>query len=115
MPLGSGAASPNTHANGCSRDRHPPITRRVTLIALDSLTRIHTQDENAAGAMSALHNDGIKPLARDTGAAVIIIHHTNKGQGSAYTRARGSTDIVYAMDAGIDVRPSEPMSDASAE
>ena len=58
--------------------------------------------------MSALYNDGIKPLARETGAAVIVIHPTNKGQGSAYVRARGSSDIVYAMDAGIDVRPKEP-------
>lgn len=37
-----------------------------------------------------------------------MIHHTNKGAGNAYTRARGSSDIVYAMDAGIDVRPTEP-------
>jgi hypothetical protein len=31
------------------------------LIVLDSLTRLHTDDENAAGAMSKLYNDGIKP------------------------------------------------------
>jgi AAA domain-containing protein len=79
-----------------------------TLIVLDSLTRIHTQDENAVGAMSALYNDGIKPLARETGAAVVLIHHTNKGQRSSYTRARGSSDIVYAMDGGIDARQVEP-------
>lgn len=70
------------------------------LIVLDSLTRIHTEDENNAAAMSKLYNDGIKPLARETGAAVVVIHHTNKAGG-----ARGSVDIVNAMDAGLSVTP----------
>ena len=51
--------------------------------------------------MSKLYNDAIKPLAREAGAAVVLIHHTNKGGGNSYTRARGSSEILYAMDAGI--------------
>jgi len=43
------------------------------LIVLDSLTRLHTEDENQAGAMSKLYNDGIKPLARETAAAVVFL------------------------------------------
>jgi hypothetical protein len=66
------------------------------LIILDSLTRLHTQDENSAGAMSTLFNEGIQPLARETGAAVLLIHHTNKSGGE-----RGSIDIVASVDAAL--------------
>lgn len=75
------------------------------LIVVDSLTRVHTQDENNAGAMNVLFNDGIIPLARETGAAVLVLHHTNKSEStSSYTRTRGSSDIGAAIDTGIDVR-----------
>jgi hypothetical protein len=67
-----------------------------TLILLDSLTRLHTQDENSAGSMSALFNEGIQPLARETGAAVILIHHTGKSGTE-----RGSIDIVASADAAL--------------
>lgn len=77
---------------------------RPTLIILDSLTRIHTQDENSAGSMAALFNDAIKPLAREADAAVVLIHHVNKSDGSAtWKRARGSSDITSFPDAGYDV------------
>ena len=75
------------------------------LIVLDSLTRFHSQDENSAGGMAALFNDAIKPLARQTGAAVVLIHHTNKTDStSGFKRARGSGDISASPDAGFDVR-----------
>lgn len=99
---------------GIRLDRRPEEFREEaldynpSLIVLDSLTRLHTDDENNAGAMSKLYNDGVIPLARETGAAVVLIHHTNKGGGNAYARSRGSTDITYGVDAGIDVRPTEP-------
>ena len=64
-----------------------------TLIVLDSLTRLHTQDENSAGAMSAVFNDGIQPLARDTGAAVVLIHHDSRAGNP-----RGSIDIEGSVD-----------------
>jgi hypothetical protein len=63
------------------------------LIVLDSLTRLHTKDENNNGEISALFNDGIQPLARETGAAVLLIHHTNKAGGT-----RGATDIEGSVD-----------------
>lgn len=76
------------------------------LIVLDSLTRIHTEDENSAGAMARLFNDGIKPLSRMADAAVVLIHHVNKSESpSSWKRARGSSDITNYPDAGWDVAP----------
>lgn len=75
------------------------------LIILDSLTRFHTEDENNAGAISALFNDALMPLARKTGAAVVLIHHANKtDSNSSYKRSRGSGDITAGADCGYDVR-----------
>jgi hypothetical protein len=76
-----------------------------TLVVLDSLTRFHTEDENHAGAMASLFHHAIKPLARETGAAVVLIHHANKSDSnSSYKRSRGSGDIPASVDAGFDVR-----------
>jgi hypothetical protein len=75
------------------------------LIVLDSLTRFHTEDENHAGAMAGLFHHAIKPLARETGAAVVLIHHANKTESnSSYRRSRGSGDITASVDCGFDVR-----------
>lgn len=75
------------------------------LIILDSLTRLHTINENNAGEVAALFNNGINPLARETGAAVIFLHHTNKSESnSSYAKARGSTDITASPDTGFELR-----------
>lgn len=78
------------------------------LIVIDSLTRVHTIDENSAGAMAKLFNDSLKPLARSTGAATILLHHAGKGDGSGYKRARGSGDITASVDTAIDCRALQP-------
>lgn len=76
-----------------------------TLVVLDSLTRFHTEDENHAGSMAGLFHNAIKPLARETGAGVVLIHHANKtDSNSSYKRSRGSGDIPASVDAGYDVR-----------
>lgn len=76
-----------------------------SLVVLDSLTRFHTEDENHAGAMASLFHNAIKPLARETGAAVVLIHHANKSESnSSYRRSRGSGDITASVDSGFDVR-----------
>jgi len=55
--------------------------------------------------MSAIFNDALKPLARQTDAAVVLIHHANKSESnSSYRRSRGSGDITAAPDCGYDVR-----------
>ena len=75
------------------------------LIVVDSLTRVHSGDENNAGFIAGLFNDGISPLVRETGAALVILHHVNKSDGnSAFGRVRGSSDIVGAIDAGFDIQ-----------
>ena len=75
------------------------------LIVIDAMRRIHTGDENSAGEMNKLFNDSIKPLARDTGAAVLMIHHSNKSDtNSSFKRTAGSNDIGAGVDWGFDVR-----------
>lgn len=74
------------------------------LIVIDSLSRIHSEDENSANSMAKLFRDAIQPLARETGAAVVVIHHTIKGDATnSFKRARGSGDISAVVDAAIDV------------
>lgn len=101
------------HQQGIRVDRHPEYILEEALdydpaiIVLDSLTRIHTKDENNAGEISALFNDGIVPLARATGATVVLLHHVNKTDStSSFTRARGSSDLSGVIDTGLDLRGS---------
>jgi hypothetical protein len=85
------------------------ISYQPSLIVLDSLTRIHTQDENNAGAMAGLFNDSINVLTKETGSAIVILHHTNKGESnSSYVRTRGSSDIGAAVDCGLEARHTAP-------
>ena len=89
---------------GIKLDRNPDalieeaLDFRPKFIALDSLTRLHSKEENASGDIAPLMNDAIKPLARDVGAAVALIHHHDKNAGAP----RGSTDIVNSADAVIE-------------
>ena len=99
------------HRQGVRLDRNfdklldEAITYQPDMIVLDSLTRFHTRDENNAGEMAGLFNDSINVLCRETGAAVIILHHTNKSEStSSYVRTRGSSDIGAAVDCGIEAR-----------
>jgi len=103
------------HRQGVRLDRRfdkfldEAISYQPSLIVLDSLTRLHTQDENNAGAMASLFNDSINVLTKETGAAIIVLHHTNKGDASSsYTRTRGSSDIGAAVDCGLEARAEAP-------
>ena len=103
------------HRQGIRLDRRfdrfldDAIAYQPSLIVLDSLTRLHTQDENNAGAMAALFNDSINVLTKETGAAIIVLHHTNKGDASSsYVRTRGSSDIGAAVDCGLEARAEAP-------
>lgn len=89
---------------------------KPSLIVLDSLTRFHSQDENSAGTMNKLFNEGIIPLSRETGAAVLLLHHTNKGEGgSTYQRIRGSGDISAAPDNTLELMPTVATNKAGVE
>lgn len=50
------------------------------LIIVDTLSRIHVLDENNNGEMSRLISQ-FEWLAKQTGAAVLYLHHANKGSG----------------------------------
>lgn len=79
-----------------------------TLIVLDSLTALHSADENNANAMRGMFKEAINPLARDTGAAVIVIHHTTKDvDASSFKRARGSGDLTAVVDCAVDARGTD--------
>jgi RecA-family ATPase len=102
------------HRQGIRLDKRPELLQDEALdwepglTVLDSLTRMHTQDENNAGAIAALFNDGINPLARETGATTLLLHHVTKTEStSGFVRARGSGDISASVDSGIDIRQTD--------
>jgi hypothetical protein len=60
-------------------------------------------DENSPAEMTKLMRAGVKPLARESGAAVLITHHTGKdGAG-----VRGATSIRNALDQAIAMKKAE--------
>ena len=102
------------HRQGIRLDRKPELLLDEaldwgpSLIVLDSLTRMHTGDENNAGEVARLFNDGINPLARETGATTLLLHHVTKTESSSsFARARGSGDISASVDSGLDVRSTD--------
>jgi len=102
------------HRQGIRLDRAPELLLdealdwEPDLIVLDSLTRMHTKDENNAGEVAKLFNDGINPLARETGATTLLLHHVTKtDSSSSFFRARGSGDISASVDTGLDVRNAD--------
>jgi hypothetical protein len=79
-----------------------------SLIVIDSLSRIHSEDENSANSMARLFREAIQPLARETGAAVIVVHHAIKSDtATSFQRSRGSGDITAVVDAALDIRGTD--------
>lgn len=92
-------------AQGIRLDTHPELLVqeagifRPDLVVIDSLARAHSKEENSFAEMSEILNGVLKPLARGSGAGIILIHHHDKaGRGP-----RGSGDISAAVDCQIDV------------
>jgi hypothetical protein len=82
------------------------------LIVLDSLARFHSRDEQSAGDMARLFREGITPLARESGAAILVLHHKVKppAKGSppvGLAAARGSGDLAASIDQGFDVTAND--------
>lgn len=73
------------------------------LIVLDSLSRVAMGiEENSNTDMTKLMRQGVVPLARESGAAVLVVHHTTKeGRGS-----RGAGSIRNAADQELSVVPA---------
>jgi hypothetical protein len=73
-------------------------TKDCDLVILETASRLHDGDENAASDMSALVS-AVERLAKETGAAVLLIHHSNKAadynsRGDSQHAARGSSAFV---------------------
>lgn len=71
----------------------------VRLLIADPLRQLHLADENQSGPMSALMSV-FKQIAHDTGAAVLVAHHTSRassqpGYSGTSDSGRGSTALNY--------------------
>jgi hypothetical protein len=74
------------------------------LVILDSLSRVAVgADENSNTEMTRLIRGGVIPISRETGASVVVVHHTNADG----TRSRGATSIRNAVDQMISVVEAE--------
>lgn len=75
------------------------VKRKISVLIIDSLVRIHSGDENSAKDMSSLFRK-ISWLKKN-GITVLINHHHRKGQNSQSVDnqvMRGSVDILAALD-----------------
>lgn len=75
------------------------------LIVIDSQSRVALGvEENDNTEMSSLYRRALVPLARETGAAVVVIHHTASDNAG---KPRGATAIKAAADQVISVIAAE--------
>lgn len=82
------------------------------LIIIDTLSRSHTLDENKNGEMAGLLKE-LEFIAKETGAAVIFLHHSNKssareGLGNEQQSARGASVLIDNARWGAFVQTMTP-------
>ena len=77
----------------------------MRLVVLDPLSHLHTADENSASQMSKLMQV-LKGIGQETGAGIIIAHHTGKGNLQQY--ARGSSALVDACRVVMTLHGTRP-------
>lgn len=74
---------------------------QIDLVIVDTLARFWTvKDESNASEVSAA-TQPLLEMARDTGAVVLLIHHSRKSEGEDGTEIRGSGDILAVVDIGL--------------
>lgn len=87
--------------------------RKIAVVTVDPFVSSHMVSENNNGAI-----DGIakrwKRLAKETGCAVVLVHHTKKLGGREVT-AEDGRGAVALRDAARVVLPLNPMGDREAE
>lgn len=73
----------------------------ISLVVVDSLREAHTADENSSAEMRPIMQQlrALAPVGKR--AAVVVVHHTAKGDAAGVLSARGSTVIPAAVDAVI--------------
>jgi hypothetical protein len=87
---------------------------RPALIVIDSHAKVtRGAEENSNDQMSNVWTDGFQKLARETKAAVLVVHHTTKGGGSrGGSQIRNSADQALTMckqpDGSQIVYPDKP-------
>ena len=89
---------------------------RPALLVLDPLVRLHSQDENQSGPMTALLGY-LRQLQRSTRAAVLVVHHVRKNgnaAGNGYN-LRGSSDLYAWVDSLVSLQRSRDRITISAE
>jgi 5S rRNA maturation endonuclease (ribonuclease M5) len=74
------------------------------LIVIDSHAKVTRMgEENSNNEMGKAWDDGFLKLARESGAAVLVIHHTNAMSGSrGASQIRNSADQVLTMERQLD-------------
>jgi hypothetical protein len=87
--------------------------KNIKLVVLDSLIRIHSQDENDAKSMSEVFGNIQKIIA--AGTSVLFTHHHRKqygfGNSNPGQNMRGSSDILAAVDSHITVKKKKDEKD----
>lgn len=75
------------------------------LLLLDPLIRFHRGDENSSVEMAGIL-DGLRALARTTGCAILLVHHTRKAPvgGATGLGLRGSSDVHAFGDVNLYLR-----------
>lgn len=82
---------------------------KPALVIADNLTRIMVGDPNSTRDAAAF-TTAWTSLCRETGAAMMFIHHTRKlgedrGDGDPFEEARGSGELFASARLGVRVRP----------
>lgn len=79
--------------------------RKIKVLIMDSLVRIHSGDENSAKDMSSLFRK--ISMLKERGITVLITHHHRKSQGNQNydnQEMRGSVDILAALDCHMMIK-----------
>jgi 5S rRNA maturation endonuclease (ribonuclease M5) len=96
-----------------NRLKEDALLVKPRLVVIDSHAKVtRMSEENSNNEMGRVWDDGFLPLARETGAAVLVIHHTNGVGGSrGASQIRNSADQVLTMerqgDGSMKVWPSK--------
>lgn len=79
--------------------------KNIKLVILDSLVRVHQQEENDAGGMAKVFSMLQKILT--AGSSILFTHHHRKQQGFGTSNPgqsmRGSSDILAAVDCHVAI------------
>jgi hypothetical protein len=85
----------------------------IKLVIIDSLVRVHGQDENDAGGMAKVFSSLQKIIAE--GASILFTHHHRKQMGFGASNPgqsmRGSSDILAAVDCHIIIEKKREEAD----